>query len=48
MIDILAIGGGVLKAALPKVAEAICKKINIQLNPTELEKILKKAINSAQ
>jgi predicted NACHT family NTPase len=48
MFDWGTIGGGLLKGALPKVVEAIVRKINSKLNPSELEKTIKEAIASAK
>lgn len=47
MFDSGVISGALLKGALPKVAEAIIKKVNSQLNPTELEKALRDGITAA-
>ncbi|BAY47656.1 hypothetical protein SAMD00079811_52750 [Scytonema sp. HK-05] len=41
------ISTSLLKGVLPKVAEAIIKKVNSQLNPTELEKALRDGMTAA-
>ncbi|WP_414584412.1 NACHT domain-containing protein [Scytonema sp. PCC 10023] len=47
MFDSGVISGALLKATLAKVAEAIIKKVNSQLNPTELEKALRDGMTAA-
>jgi hypothetical protein len=47
MFDSGVISGALLKGALPKVAEAIIKKVNSQLNPTELVKALRDGMTAA-